>query len=140
MQRVYSSGCILFRREKEKIKYLLLRYSINYWGLVKGHIEKGETKEETLVREIKEETGIAKIKFISGFKHRTYYFFRQGKKLNFKEVTFFLIETNEKKVKLSSEHIGYKWLEFEDAYKQLTYKNTKNVLKKAHLFLNKKIR
>ncbi|MDR2666293.1 MAG: NUDIX domain-containing protein [Endomicrobium sp.] len=37
------------------------------WGFPKGHVEKGESEFETATREIFEETGINKVKFIENF-------------------------------------------------------------------------
>ena len=50
---------------------------------------------------------------------------------------FLLAETETKDIKLSYEHKEYKWLEFEKALKQTTYKNSRDVLKKADKFLKK---
>jgi hypothetical protein len=65
------------------------------------------------------------------------YFFKfQGKNI-LKFVTFYLAETKTKEIKISWEHIGYKWLPYQEAFKQLTYKNAKEILKKANQFLEK---
>lgn len=57
-----------------------------------------------------------------------------------KFVTFFVAETKEKNVQISFEHIGYEWLPFEEAMERLTFKNAKEILKKANDFLkNSKI-
>ena len=69
-----------------------MHYELGHWGFTKGTIEKGESKKETIAREIEEETGIKDIKFIEGFEEKISYFFRQKGKLFYKEVTFFLIE------------------------------------------------
>lgn len=132
-----SAGAIVFRKEKGKIFYLLLHYKMGHWGFPKGIIEKGEKLKETAKREIKEETGIEEIEFIDGFKEWIKYFFRLKGKTIFKIVTFFLAQTKQKEVKLSFEHIGYKWLPFEEALEQLTFENDREILKKAHQFLFK---
>ena len=55
-----------------------------------------------------------------------------------KEVVFFIIESQTETVELSFEHIGFIWLDYEQAMEKLTFKNAKDVLQKAHDFLEKK--
>jgi len=133
-----SAGAVIFRKEEGKIYYLLLRYQAGHWDFPKGIIEKGEKIEETARREIKEETGIKALKFIEGFKEWIKYFFKLKEKNIFKIVTFLLAETKQKNVKISWEHIGYKWLPYKEALEQLTFKNAKEILKKANDFLKLK--
>lgn len=133
-----SAGAVIFSRADKKIEYLLLHYQAGHWDFPKGNIEKGEKLEDTARRETKEETGIEDIKFIPGFKESIKYFYRLKKKNIFKIATFFLAETKTKKVKISWEHIDYKWLPHEEALEQLTFKNAKETLKKANHFLSKK--
>lgn len=90
---------------------------------------------DTVIRELKEETGITDARFIGDFREKISYFFKSGGKTIYKEVTFFLIETQESDVELSHEHTGYEWLNYKDAMERLTFNNAKNVLKKAHNFL-----
>lgn len=141
-----SAGAIIFRKEDGKIYYLLLNYSAigkvekTYWGFPKGRIEKGEKEIETVKREIEEETGIKDIQLIKGFKEREKYFFKFHGKNILKFVTFYLAETKTKEIKLSFEHVGYKWLIYEKAVKQLTFQNAKEILKKANSYLKSKIK
>jgi len=147
MPKEFSAGAVIFRREKDTVKYLLLHYESGHWDFPKGHIEEGEKEEETIKREIEEETGIKDIEIIDGFKEYIKYFFRRTYDLKkeekkkaawtFKIVNFYLAETKTKEVKISYEHIGYKWLPYEDALKQLTYKNAKEIFKKANVLLKK---
>jgi len=46
-----------------------------------------------------------------------------------------LAEAETEEVKISPEHIGYKWLPYDEALIQLTFKNAKEILKKADNFL-----
>lgn len=142
MIKELSAGAIIFFRQSNKIYYLLLRYprlsaksKKQYWGFAKGGIEEGETVTETVQREIKEETSLTGIKLLPGFKEEEkYYFFRSGRKI-FKKVIFLLAEADTKKVRISEEHLDYKWLDYQNSLKQLTYDNARNILKKAHSFI-----
>ncbi|MCW4045488.1 MAG: NUDIX domain-containing protein [Candidatus Bathyarchaeota archaeon] len=129
-----SCGAVVYTRNVD-IHYLLLHYEAGHWDFVKGNVEPNETEKETVIRELKEETGITDAKFIEGFKQKiTYFYRRQGNTIH-KEVTFFLIETRTRQVTISFEHIGYEWLNYTQAMEKLTFKNAKTVLQNAHEFL-----
>ena len=135
MELEKSAGTILFRKGKEVLYYLLLHYQVGHWDFPKGNIEKGEQITETARRETKEETGIGDIEFIQGFKEEIEYFYqREGKRI-YKTVIFFLSRTKTKGVKISFEHQGFEWLNYEKALKKLTHKNAKEILKKANKVL-----
>ena len=134
MKNERSAGAIVFITEKEPI-YLLLHYEAKHWDFPKGNIEKGETDQETVKREIEEETGIKDIEIIKDFKEKIQYYFKfEGELIN-KTVIFYLAKTKTKEVKLSFEHIGSTWLPYDKAIEQLTFKNAKEILKKANDFL-----
>ncbi|MEE8168583.1 MAG: bis(5'-nucleosyl)-tetraphosphatase [Candidatus Hydrothermarchaeales archaeon] len=131
-----SAGAIVFRRQEKKINYLLLHYESGHWDFAKGNVERGEEAKETVLREIEEETGIKDARFIEGFKEEISYFYKRAGKTIYKKVIFFLAETLTERVELSYEHIDYGWLGYEEALERLTYKNAKEVLKKADAFLS----
>lgn len=137
MPREISAGAVIFHQNKKR-EYLLLHYEWGHWDFSKGNIEEGENVAETIRRELKEETGLEDIKFITGFKETVKYFYRKEGKGIFKLVIFLLAQSKTKKVKLSYEHIGYEWLDYEGALEQLTFKNSKEILEKAERFLLKK--
>jgi 8-oxo-dGTP pyrophosphatase MutT (NUDIX family) len=132
-----SAGAVVFRRENKKIKYLLIQYAWGHWEFPRGLMRKGETLEETAKREIKEETGIEDLNFLEGFKEWIKFFFKLKGKTIMKIATFLLAETKTKKIRLSFEHKDYAWLEYDQALKKLTFKNSKEILKKANDFLKK---
>jgi len=141
-----SAGAVIFRRDDGKIKYLLLHYYYagDYWDFSKGNIEKGEDEIEAAAREIKEETGIEDLKFAEDFRQKIHYFYRwKGEphkgELVSKDVIFFLAETDTKDVKISHEHAGFEWVEFEEARKRLKEQSRK-VLERAHKFLKSNLK
>lgn len=134
MLREKSCGAVVFIRKPE-LRFLLLHYEEGHWGFVKGNVESNETEKETVLRELKEETGIIDIKFIEGFRETiTYIYNRKGKSFH-KQVAFFLIETQTEEIKLSYEHSDYIWIPLVEGIKFLTFNNSKNILKKANSFL-----
>ena len=134
MPQEYSAGFIVFNKDK----FLLLHYEAGHWDFPKGHIEKGEDNLKTARRELQEETGIEDIYVVPKFQEKLEYFFKKEGKTVHKEVIFFLAETRMSEIKLSKEHIGYKWLIYEDAIGQVTFKSAKDLLVKARKFLQKR--
>jgi 8-oxo-dGTP pyrophosphatase MutT (NUDIX family) len=134
MPREISAGVIVFRRGPEP-HYLLLHYESGHWDFPKGHIEPGEKPEETAKRELKEETGISPVRFLDGYQETLRYFFRQQGVGIFKIVVYFLAETDQSEVILSSEHVGFEWLPYGAALARLTFKNSRDLLVKAHQHL-----
>lgn len=145
MPKEKSAGAVVYRKKEGNIYYLLLHYQSKHWDFPKGHIEEGENEEETVKREVEEETGIKDIKIIPGFKEWIKYFFKATYNLEnkekkkapwiFKIVVFYLAKTDIEEIKISSEHVNYKWLTYHEALKQVTHKNAKNILEKANNFL-----
>ncbi len=138
MPKEKSCGAIIFIKSKEGYKYLLLHYQAGHWDFPKGHQEQKEKEEQTALREVREETGIESIDFADGFNETIKYFFKKGNETVYKEAVFFLAQSMTDKVMLSTEHIGYAWVNFDHAMKKLTFNNSKDLLQKANNFLMKK--
>ena len=68
MTREFSAGAVVYRRTKEGLYFLLLHYNLGHWDFPKGHIKKGEEEQDTVRREIAEETAIKRLRFIDGFR------------------------------------------------------------------------
>lgn len=142
-----SAGAIIFypaktrgsargaSKNKKQIEYLLLHHEAGHWDFPKGNIEKGEKETDTVKREVKEETGLENIEIAEGFKEWIKYFYKSRGKTIFKVVTFYLAGTRKKKIKISWEHVGYKWLPYKEALEKLTFQNAKEILKRADIFL-----
>lgn len=135
MKQHKSCGVIVFFPEKKQ--FLLLHYAAGHWDFPKGHEEFEETEEETALRELEEETSLNKeqVSIFPGFNEEIEYFYRSGKLLQHKTVSFYLAESKTKEISLSHEHQGFAWLPYKEALERLTFKTAKNVMRKAREFL-----
>ena len=130
-----SAGIVLFRREDSKNLFLLLHYPSGHWDFVKGKMEKGESVQQTAIRETKEETGITDINFINNFEEWIEYNFQYKGELVHKKVVFFLAETKENKITISDEHLDFTWMDYNTAMEKTTFDNAKTILTKAQELL-----
>jgi len=112
--------------------FLLIRDPYQNWGLPKGHVERGETSDQTAVREVREETGIQELA-LQGPLDTIDWFFREGPDLIHKYCHFFLMETTSAATKPQLEEgiTECIWLPLEDALSTLTYDNARAVLEAA---------
>lgn len=53
MRKVVSAGGLVF----DNGRMLVVKHSDGFFGLVKGHVEDGETLEQAAIREVREESG-----------------------------------------------------------------------------------
>ena len=135
LECLYESSCgaIVFRNIGDTKKILLIKNKrSNHWGFPKGHIERGETKEQTAKREVLEETGVH-ISIIDGFSNNSEY--KIAGRVE-KCVTIFLATTTDTKTVIQKEEIeDYIWLDYENAYNTLKFENDKTILVSASEFL-----
>ncbi|MDO8664719.1 MAG: NUDIX domain-containing protein [Candidatus Liptonbacteria bacterium] len=152
-----SAGFIVFRHTDEGLKFLLLYHGHNYWNFPKGKIESEEKSLEAAFRETKEEAGLAKqeLRMAKNFKVYQKFSFRRrfdrpdSPKLTkgqikeepqniFKIVIFYLAETRNPRIKVSSEHQGYAWFLYPEAMKIMgRYRGSQKMLKQAYDYISK---
>jgi bis(5'-nucleosidyl)-tetraphosphatase len=119
-----SCGIVLFREQDKEKLFLLLHYPGGHWDFPKGHVEEGEEEKETATRELLEETGIADVWFVDGFREEIAYH-HGDEKISHKQVIFFLGKTKFQDVRISHEHKAFEWLPYNEAMDRLTYNNAK---------------
>lgn len=133
-----SCGGIIFYKTRQNTKILLVKNSNGrYWSFPKGHIEEGETEQDTAVREIKEETGLD-VTLVKNFREISEYCpFGKIRK----RVVFFLARAFTDNVKIQEEEIdSYIWVDLQQARKLCSYDNDLRIIEKAetaiHLMKN----
>ncbi len=146
-----SVGAVVFRKQENEILYLLLCYRSWQWDFPKGHVEKGENEEQTLRREILEETGLAQILILPNFRQSSWYFYQaknnerkerieKGRGVNiFKRAVLFCVQTEITKVQIDFENKAFEWLSFEEAYKKVGNADSRRILTKANEAILKNI-
>ena len=138
MAKQVSCGAILFRENSQRL-FLLLQKG-KYFEFVKGYTEENEEEKETVKREIEEETGITDLEFIHGFREIYTFNYKWEGELIFREIILYLVKTNTEKVNISFEHNSYKWLTYNAAIENISFKNMKEILTKANNFLDNSLR
>ncbi|WP_455368026.1 NUDIX hydrolase [[Eubacterium] cellulosolvens] len=127
-----SAGGIVYRAEKEKAFFLLIGFKRrNIWCLPKGLIESGESELDAAQREVKEETGIARLNVIGKIGSINYRFWLKQRLIS-KTVHFYLFETDQVQTEVGEEHDMYSWFSYNEAVESLTYKNEREILVKAY--------
>ena len=128
-----SCGAVVYNQIDDEIKYLVIKNRrSSHWSFPKGHVERGESLEDTAKREVLEETGVH-IDLIPDFITESEYTI-QGRVE--KTVNIFLASTKDDKITIQEEEIDdYKWLSFDEAMSKLKFENDKKILNKAHDFL-----
>ncbi len=137
-----SVGAVVYKEHKGIREYLVLKYPSGHYDFPKGHVEAGETEEDTLRREVEEETGITSLEIQPRRSTIKYYYIAKGNELRkrkaekkgwyiFKQVHFYPAEVSTKSVVLSDEHIGYVWLTYKKARRRVTFENARLMLDMA---------
>ncbi len=135
---LYEKSCgaiIIHKANENNYKVLLVKnHNGRYWSFPKGHVEKGETEEQTAIREIKEETGLD-VEIVDSFREVSDYTpFGRIKK----RVVFFMAQTFSTDVKVQKEEIdSFIWVDLFDVHNKCTYDNDLRVIKKARENISK---
>lgn len=124
-------GIIPLKKTAQGWQVLLVHSAHQFWGIPKGHAEKGETPVAAAKRELLEETHLNIVRFIFPTPFHENYSFKKGDKLVDKEVIYFMAEVEGDVVIQEKEILASQWLSFDDALSVATYPETRKVLTEA---------
>ncbi len=124
-----SSGGLIYRKEDDGYYFVLVLDAYDKWTFPKGHVEEGEELEETALRELKEETGLKKLKIIDYIGETQVKVHKPKEKPFRKLIKYFLVETKSKDIKIpdTKELKDVKWYTKKDVLKTLGYKNAEEI-------------
>lgn len=118
-------------------QFLLIHHTVGHWGFPKGHANRDETTRDCARRELKEETGVKKVRLIDGYSYTEHYTFLRGGVETLKNVEYFLgiVENDVLHLMAPDEVQDAGWFSYEDALARLTFIESKNLLKDARDYL-----
>ena len=119
-----------YRRVQEHLEFLLLRRAtdVRYsgqWRMVGGKIERGEAAWQAALRELREETGCAPVRFWSVPSVNTFYEW-QTDRVNL--IPAFAAQLSAEPT-LNHEHDTYAWLSADEATRRLRWPEQQRLLK-----------
>lgn len=129
MEKVISAGGIVVRNNPNKQILLTIYTHIKGLGFPKGHVEAGETFEQTAIREVTEETGLTKLRILKKLgvysKNATE---RDGSPVS-KDIHIYLIESDKPDFHQEAEE-QYDWFDIDEAVNQMAVTEDREFLNK----------
>ena len=128
-----SAGGVIYRRNESGLQIVLISVKNGQaWCLPKGVVDKGETTEETALREVREETGLAG-RIIDTLGEINYWYYIKGENIKCrKTVHFYLMEYvsgDTAEHDLEVDEAG--WFSLETALEKVSYKGDRTMIEKA---------
>ena len=122
---IEQAGAIVVRRRQGVPHVLLITAKKNsdHWLFPKGHIDDGETREEAALREAEEEAGV-RATLVSRVGIHTFNFGNEMVRVH-----YFLATTDDKGRPEKGRQLA--WFSYDDALEQLTFPDTRALLKEA---------
>ena len=133
-----TAGGIVFRRDKDsRVEILLIQDAKDRWTIPKGHIEEGETAQQTAKREIGEEAGLTNTEVINWL-GKIHFRYRRVDKLVLMTTQIYLVKALGDTDAIQKEEWmnGIQWFSFHDALDAIEYED----IGKLMLLAMKKIR
>ncbi len=125
-----TAGGIVYRKNsKQNVEILLIQDAKNRWTIPKGHIEEGEQAKETAAREIREETGLEKLRVLNWL-GKINFRYRRQQSLVLMTTEIFLVEAQGDTNKLKPEDWmnGIQWFPAQEALDKIEYEDIGKII------------
>jgi 8-oxo-dGTP pyrophosphatase MutT (NUDIX family) len=135
--RQISAGGIIYRRKSGRVEILFLKREDGRWTFPKGKQQLGESYVVAAIREIREETGIASLRYVAPLGNTAFKFTERhaGPAQHISKVVhFFLFEApSDSQFKLAGTEgiVQGDWVRADRAFATLSYRNMDMILAKA---------
>ena len=119
-----TAGGIVFRHGEKGVEILLIQDAKDRWTIPKGHIEEGETAQQTARREIGEEAGLSQVDIL-GWLGKIHFRYRRIDKLVLMTTQIYLVRAKGDTNDIQKEEWmnGIKWFTFQDALDAIEYED-----------------
>lgn len=131
-----SFGVVPLSRVRDRWEVFLIKHKHGrYWGFPKGHAEKDESPQRAAARELKEETNLDIVRFLSREPLMEQYNFLHQQNRIYKKVYYFIAEVAGAVVLQKQEISDGSWLTLCEAHYRLTHSEGKAVLSQVESLL-----
>jgi len=119
-----TAGGIVFRHGEKGVEILLIQDAKDRWTIPKGHIEEGETAQQTARREIGEEAGLKQVDIL-GWLGKIHFRYRRIDKLVLMTTQIYLVRAKGDTNDIQKEEWmnGIQWFSFQDALDAIEYED-----------------
>jgi 8-oxo-dGTP diphosphatase len=132
---IAAVGGVVYRRREGRPELLLIRKQHGFWTLPKGQIKPGESEQDALAREVREETGIGGD--IEAQVQQVVYIVQKAGQLRRKVVTYYVVRAGEGALRPGvREGIEFvRWFPFRAALRRIRRKRIRAVARAAQTLL-----
>lgn len=136
-----SYGATPIFKESDQYLILLVKHRAGHWTFPKGHPESGESKFDTIKRELQEEIGIKDFDLDENTDFVEHYSFESGNKLYDKENAYYPAFVHNKTIntpeKFKKEIPECRWLTSDEALKLAQFDSTKEIIRQVEEYLGR---
>jgi 8-oxo-dGTP diphosphatase len=134
---IAAVGGVVYRRQAGQPQLLLIRKRHGFWTLPKGRVKVGETEQDALVREVREETGIGGD--VEQMVQQVCYTIQKAGRPRRKTVTYYVMRADEGAIRPgTAEGIEIvRWFPIQAALRRIRRKRIRAVARAAQALLER---